>query len=410
MAISRVRPGDLITADQYNALIQVIEDHEQRLRALEALTQAAQRVPVITDLIPSNELRVGQRLTVVGYNFAAPADANTVTIAGTRVFAFDASSNTTQLVFGVPDVRFSGDRFTTTITVQNSFGSASRSFTILPAEVIPQGRVTIATDQTNSALGTASPGATLVWAFNVTSETNIAESYQVSLVVVEVTGATTSEQWTRGMRVNGPSGALATAPVQLTPFIPTRFTVAMTVPAGVSATDRIRFSIRAASVNNTALTQSSEVADVVANQRPSAPGGDPRVTWVCATSTVPTNTNPARRVADPATGIEHVEIPFGGMALVEMRATFGVAGDYAHSVSISSGSSWQIVNGPAPAASLGRTAGQNVLIGTVLRLNATATPGSHPEQAVLTVRTRGTIAGGESFESFVTLFIRGYTP
>ena len=134
-SIPRVRPGDLITADLMNTMI-------DRLNALEAAVAAGEGTPTahavsISGLIPANgNVRVGDFLQVFGQNFDFSIGAQRVFIDTTRVDAFDgANCSDTKLVFRIPstitDVP-SGGR-PAILTVNNATSTARWTITLLPA-------------------------------------------------------------------------------------------------------------------------------------------------------------------------------------------------------------------------------------------------------------------------------------
>jgi hypothetical protein len=136
---------------------------------------------------------------------------------------------------------------------------------------------------------------------------------------------------------------------------------------------------------------------------------DGRVTFDIKVATAPTATNKARRVTDAATLKEYVEIPYNGFGLIEMRVNFGAAGDFAYSIANPPDpQTWSIVK-VQPASSTGKSAGENDLVGIVLKLLKGPTPGAHPEDAVLTlkaVRNLPPAPPADRFESWATINIR----
>src|SRR4051812_9970485 len=67
-----VQPGDLITSDFMNSLLDSIDALDARVSKLETakpLPETGAGRPVLTSLIPANDLEVGDLLTLIGQNF-----------------------------------------------------------------------------------------------------------------------------------------------------------------------------------------------------------------------------------------------------------------------------------------------------------------------------------------------------
>jgi len=82
--LNRVNPGDLITADFFNALIDLANDLQTRVERLEDEAQASTQVRITAFNPPpppaGNGQNLGQVLQIFGDNFAWPPQGNTVTI------------------------------------------------------------------------------------------------------------------------------------------------------------------------------------------------------------------------------------------------------------------------------------------------------------------------------------------
>lgn len=144
----QVRPGDLITAELWNALSGYINNLESRIIQLEQAGVGTQEV-VIDSLIFASPLRAGDPVSVLGRNFGAPGRIQVVfddqTTLRTQVLAFSVQSST-RLSFEVPTLpglpeagRTSQLKITNVDTAQ----SASRAVHILPRLLPLQGNATI---------------------------------------------------------------------------------------------------------------------------------------------------------------------------------------------------------------------------------------------------------------------------
>jgi hypothetical protein len=203
-------------------------------------------------------------------------------------------------------------------------------------------------------------------------------------------------------------------PIQFTPFQPTNVKVRIQVPSAATPnTTSVKFALSMKSVNNDAeLSRSSSPVPLVVGQ--STPVPDPRVEWANLVSPTPTQNNRARRVIDAATGQEVVEIPYNDFGLINVRATFKVDGTYTYTPTIDPPAAgvWSILNS-SPTSSAGKKAGENELIGVVLRLltSADPTPGSHSELRTLTIKASRTLNfDTDKFDSWITINVRGYAP
>lgn len=100
-----VEPGQLITADLMNRLLSRVEKLESRVSDLEAGRPSDSPTVVINDHSPK-DIRVGQRLTLIGKNFAVPGSRNQISIGGIPVpdRKILQQSTETRLVFVVPEV------------------------------------------------------------------------------------------------------------------------------------------------------------------------------------------------------------------------------------------------------------------------------------------------------------------
>ena len=141
----QIRPGDLITADFMNRLIDTVNALEQRISLLEQnSTDSNTGILEILDLQPTGSFRVGEAITVVGRNFVVPTSLNVVTISGVRIenVQFLSTSNENQLVFVIPPIAgLPADGVEVTLQVSNTNGSDSESFTLLPELIFPVGRI-----------------------------------------------------------------------------------------------------------------------------------------------------------------------------------------------------------------------------------------------------------------------------
>jgi len=132
--LQHVSPGDIISSNLVNYLIDSIIDLDQRLSALQAVTPSGPIV--ITSFEPSIEQAVGQVLVINGSGFLFPPEQNVVRIDSTQVTSFRAGSTSARLEFIVPPVVPAippGGR-NVVVSVQNSTGGpVQRLYRLTPA-------------------------------------------------------------------------------------------------------------------------------------------------------------------------------------------------------------------------------------------------------------------------------------
>jgi len=129
-SLDPVEPGDLITADDFNDLIDRLKALHERVDSLER----QQGGVVINGFDPPEEIEVGQSLAIVGTNFEFPPDQNTVKIDRREITDFLRGSTNTKLRVGVPDdIQVPQGGRNVTVRVENSAGNAQRVYRLLPA-------------------------------------------------------------------------------------------------------------------------------------------------------------------------------------------------------------------------------------------------------------------------------------
>lgn len=126
--LNPVRPGDLITSDFMNRLLDHLDTLEQRIQDLEDDASTGQQVR-ITGFFPEDEQEVGRILTIEGRNFLIPPSLNQVTIEDIPVVEYDESTPTLLRV-RVPSIP--GVPTEVTVRVENSNGADEDEYFIAP--------------------------------------------------------------------------------------------------------------------------------------------------------------------------------------------------------------------------------------------------------------------------------------
>ena len=144
MALKRVSPGQLITANDFNALIDAWEDHERRLAALERAQVAQSRQIVIDSPTEGTTVRAGQLLDVRGANFGRLANTFRLFFDSIEVNAFDGERSDGFVRVTVPAqlVAPSGGR-TLALLVSNGTSTATRTLFLLLAAPTPGGTLSV---------------------------------------------------------------------------------------------------------------------------------------------------------------------------------------------------------------------------------------------------------------------------
>lgn len=175
--LSKVKPGDLITADFINGLIDTISDLQGRVSNLEGGLGEAQNVK-ITAFEPAPPpdgpgQALGQVLRIHGANFAFPPTNNKVRIQNfavpsgglVEVVQFNSVSSTILLEFIIPTaiagIQASGTDVT--VTIENTNGKAQKPYRLLPAlpQTSPPPVITSVTEEVSGRTGTIGIGKTV---------------------------------------------------------------------------------------------------------------------------------------------------------------------------------------------------------------------------------------------------------
>src|SRR5215470_5402064 len=135
--LHRVNPGDLITADLMNQIMDALDSLDSRI------TSVGTGV-VISQLIPSDKVQVLQDLRIVGSNFQYSMNAQRVFFGAVEAVQYEAGSSDSLLIVQVPDLGVlppAGEQVT--VTVSNLNSSASAQIIVVPIPNPVQGHVTI---------------------------------------------------------------------------------------------------------------------------------------------------------------------------------------------------------------------------------------------------------------------------
>ncbi|MFE2879319.1 hypothetical protein ACFXG6_25440 [Streptomyces roseus] len=381
----RVEPGDLITARFVNRIL----DQLERMQAeIDEIKGSDKNVPVITGRSPLGDITVPSELTLLGRNFLIPVNQNTVTIDGTvSITGFLVGSNDTRLIFDVPPT-IAGLPKDVEVKVTNRYGSDSTTVRLVPDRTVT-GQMVI-TDNTGDLGEAIQTGHTYLFTFQLDSQTNIPETYEVAPRFTNAQGATVPAWQSQAVLVGS-------SPLTIRPGTPTTVGVRVTVPAGATSVD---FALAVAAQHSTdpALHRTSAVRTLVVGQQQKP--SDPRTTLTLA------NLPPGNVRKATIDGNEGIEIQYNTHGPVPVRVEFSVTGRYRYEAEIeNAGALWDLGT-PVPAQAE-ETAGQFKRVSTELTSRITS---ASAEQRFMVVRAIKLNADGtEDFRSYTRFPIRGFS-
>jgi hypothetical protein len=199
-----------------NALIDQLQGLDGRLSKLEGASPATHAV-MITQIVPSAPVRIGDDLEIQGSNFDFGIGAQRVYFDSTRAQLFRNGSSDSRLIVQVPNVpNVSPSGTTVTLLVTNQSTSTSRSVTLLP--VNQQGNAFISfTGNTPLAI---TPGQTqsAVFSYGIDCQTLLP-------LDVSISASISISNWQSLLQIVSarsgqvlPNGVVTVQPNQTTPF------------------------------------------------------------------------------------------------------------------------------------------------------------------------------------------------
>lgn len=395
----KVKRGDLITAKLMNDIIDEIEKLDKRVTALES-SGVSTGAPIITEVLPAGQVRLGDELTVRGLNFMPGNIPPTVIIGNVQIKRFNREPEDTTLIFNIP-LSITGTPNDFLLMINNGYGTDVKTITILAEQIKPTGRLVI-TDQTGET-GAIEIGSSYIYWFDLTSETTIAETYSLSARFTNPVGDASASSWqSNSQLVNQSSSPLSSNQLSLRPGRTVRVGIRVTIPAGAISVD---LAIYAQSMNNDEeLSRSSTLIPIVIGQ--TQPVSDPRVSINLR------NFGPVSRGRIvQVNGVDTIEIPYQGFARVSFFAEFEEAGHYEYSTSMETQAvnSWSLENLSPTESTEVANGTEQMGVNVRLLASAPASGTSHPEAGFLIIRANRTNDDEiGQFESFARIPIRGY--
>jgi hypothetical protein len=315
---THVQPGDLITSDLFNQLLDAFNDLNARVIVLEGSASVGD--VAILGLVPGTGIvRLGDQLTVVGYGFGLSIGACQAFIDNVQIGQFLAGSNDEQLIFMVPLAV--GTAFPVpptgragSLVVRGPRGQAKRDLTILPQQVAPPGGMGMRVAFLDSSPNPIAAGKPATIRFNVTSMVSPAITVTPSVAFSGVANpapwqATASFTQGDGTALTGGTFALKGGEVNHTIAL-----VLGTVPAGTDG----------ATVNYVVNLTSSDAAPVT--------GASSVMSFTVGATAPQTNPNISVSLgaALPATALQGSAIVLapGKAMTLQVLVTFTKAGNY----------------------------------------------------------------------------------
>ena len=330
MPFTHVQPGGLITSDLFNKLLDAFNDLNTRLTVLEG--SAAVGDVAILGLVPSTGIvRLGDRLTAVGYGFGLSVGGCRAFIDDVEIGAFLAGSNDEQLIFNVPPAVAGAFPVpplgrSGTLVIRGPRGQAKRDLTILPQKAAPPGGLGVQIAFLDASPNPIAAGKPARFRFNATSI--VSPPITVTPTVV-FSGVANTAPWQAAATFTQADG---TTPLAGGTFdlkggeVDHTFALVVAVPTGTDATT-VNYVVNLTSADAAPVTGASGVMSFTVGQAPPAP--DPNFS-VKVSAALPTTA---------LQGSAIVLAPSKGMTL-KLLVTITKAGNYFFDAPTVTGTGW----------------------------------------------------------------------
>lgn len=392
----QVAPGDLITADLINQILRDLADLNVRMSQLEGTTGG----PMILGRVPSGDVPVLSRMTVLGTGFDADRSRNTVLLGGVSITSFFPESSETQLVFQIPDLFTGLPRL-----VEMSAQAGGRTSNAIQVRLQPRAQTqsgTVVIIPRTEPLGEIQVGQTYTLRWRVTGQTSLPATYRFRLVFTGASGAPVSD-WESNSSVT-PSEQ------QLSLGGQANVTATVEIPTGAT---QAQVALEVRSTDGTITRTSDPLALVVGDE---AVISDPRARISLPTeietdlSGTPLPLRPARITAG-GVDLDGIQVGFGQTVDIPfdlfVTDVASAAGDYAYSAEVeNAGSAWAVED-LAPEGDTGVARGTQRTITVTLR-NAEPSSSTAVRYMVVRASHRPTATAPVDFVSFIRFPIQGY--
>lgn len=177
--IPRVKPGDLIKADDWNSLVDELVALDARLADLEENVPGG-GPPVIKSLDPSGSVKMGDTLRIIGNNLGTSTLVS-VTIADVAVSSFLSGSSDSILIIQIPPILgIPNAGKDVDLVVTNTKGSDSARFTLLPGETTTLSATLTITNTSVPNKQINADGSSYDYAFTISAVTSLDETYDLN--------------------------------------------------------------------------------------------------------------------------------------------------------------------------------------------------------------------------------------
>ena len=182
-----VRPGDLITADMFNMMLQDLNSLKQRLAALEGIAGA----PVIERIEPQFvDKALGSRITIFGRNLEADVAGTTVFFDNVQATAFFSESNDSLIAVPIP-LGISNLPRTVQVRVGTRSGNSnSLGIRVVEPVVEPAGTITVRNQ--GAPLGEIEVGESFTLNWRIVSQLNVERRLEFEPIIENAVGASAS--------------------------------------------------------------------------------------------------------------------------------------------------------------------------------------------------------------------------
>jgi hypothetical protein len=319
----RVKPGDVIEAQQWNSILDAIEYLYGQIGTVS--TSNVQ----ITGFMPPGPVNVGDNISILGHNFEYSIGAVGLYFDSVRVGSFLQGSGDSQLNVIVPNIPNlpPGGRLVT-VTAYNRSSNDQKTVTVVPVPLPLSGFV----DVIPGSADTTQPGANADFQFTINSRANQSATFTV-VAAVDQPG------WQTQILAADKS-PLQNAQLLLVPFQPATVFIRLAMP--VNAVPNAVFNLTASVSSGGSTYGSTGPVQHTVGQADTPPDGS--ITLGQASGNPPANLQQGSTISAPVSTL----------VIITMPATFTFTPAAAYTVSISplgALQNWQVkMQNPSGAA------------------------------------------------------------
>lgn len=251
-----VRPGDIISAQFVNALIQQLIALEQRISDLESATSTPGTPSITLDPI-TGSVRIGEPVTLNGSGFTSDV---MVTVAGVPVTQFGLIRTTARMTIYIPPIASVPEAgVNVTVVVSRDSDSAQRSLHVLPADNRAFGTVVVNLERPE----VLTAGGSAVFPFTIQSAVDADVTYLIEPRI--------AAGWPHQL-VAQPSGSVLTGGILAIPArAERRVDLIISPPSGATGTSTLEVVVRENRTDSLVQPGSSGIIELTIGEE-SVPG------------------------------------------------------------------------------------------------------------------------------------------